>query len=395
MTNGELIFNPFDEEHYRDPYPVYKRMRDEAPVYRNDDFGLVAISRFEDVVAAHVDVDRFSSELSLSDSEAADTGRQRPIVFSDPPYHTRLRRLVNQPFRPRPVERLSEMVREVTVRRLEAFRGRGELDFAKELAMPVPMEVICRILGVSDADLEQVQYWCDKSIEREPRTNQPTPEGHATREALEEYLRAARKERLARPRDDLLTTLVEARMTEDGADRPLTEDEFVANAAFFAVAGNETTAKALTHSVLLLGRHPDQRAKLARNANSIPGAVEEILRMRPPAHWQHRVAKVPIEMHGVKIEPGTFVALVTASACHDERVFPHPERFDVARRFDHHVAFGWGRHICMGAWLARLEMRITIEELLARYPEYEVLDDGLEQNYAINVSGYSKMPIRI
>jgi cytochrome P450 len=395
MASPDLVFNPFDREHYRDPYPTYKRMREEAPVYRNDALGLAALFRFDDVVAAHIDVDRFSSEMNLSESEAADTGRYRPIVFTDPPYHTSLRGLVNQPFRPRQIERMGDVIREVTVRRLDEFAGRGEVDIAQELAIPVPMEVICRILGVPDADIEEVQYWADTSIEREPGTNQPTPAGVGAREALDDYLKAARKDRLARPTQDLLSVLAHSEMKDEEGVRPLNEAEFVANGGFFLVAGNETTAKAITHSILLLERHPDQRAVLARDASAIPNAVEETLRMRPPAHWQHRVAKVPIELHGVKIEPGTFVALVTASACHDERVFPDPERFDIARRIDHHVAFGWGRHICMGAWLARLEMRITIEELLARYPEYEIVEDGLEQNYAINVSGYSKMPIRI
>ena len=192
-----------------------------------------------------------------------------------------------------------------------------------------------------------------------------------------------------------MSVLAHSEIEDETGKRPITEGEFVANAGFFAVAGNETTAKAITHAVLLLARHPDQRALLAKDASAIPNAVEEILRLRPPAHWQHRVARVPIELHGERIEPGTFVALVTAAACHDERVFPDPERFDIRRAIDHHVAFGWGRHICMGAWLARLEMRITIEELLARYPEYEIVEAGLERNYTINVSGYSKMPIRI
>lgn len=395
MTTPDLDYNPFDRELYRNPYPTYKRLRDEAPVYRNDTFGMVAISRFEDVVAAHVDVDRFSSELNLSESEAADTGRSRPIVFSDPPYHTQLRLIENQPFRPRQIGRMGGMIREITVRRLERFAGRGEVDVAQELAMPVPMEVICRLLGIPEQDIDELQEWADTSIEREPGTNQPTPAGAAARRALEDYLRGTRQERLARPAEDLLSVLANANMKDEEGERPLTEEEFVSNAAFLLIAGNETTAKAITHSVLLLARHPDQRAVLAKDASAIPNAVEEILRMRPPAHWQHRVAKVPIELHGVKIEPGTFVSLVTASACHDERVFPDAERFDIARKFDHHVAFGWGRHICMGAWLARLEMKITIEELLARYPEYEIVEEGLEQNYAINVSGYSKMPIRI
>lgn len=395
MGSTGIDYNPFDREVYRNPYPLYKRLRDEAPVYRNDAFGLVAISRFEDVVAGHIEVERLSSELNLSESEAADTGRYRPIVFSDPPYHTRLRGLINQPFRPRQIERLGEMIREITARRLDAFRGRSEVDIAEEIALPVPMEVICRMLGIPVADLEKVQHWADESIERVPGTNQSTEAGTAAREALEAYLREARSQRLASPSDDLMSVLAHARIEDDEGERPLTEQEFVANASFLTIAGNETTAKAITHSILLLARHPEQRAALADDATAIPNAVEEVLRMRPPAHWQHRVARVPFELHGEKVDPGTFVALVTASACHDERVFPDPERFDITRKIDHHVAFGWGRHICMGAWLARLEMRITIEELLARYPDYEIVDEGLEQNYAINVSGYSKMPIRI
>jgi cytochrome P450 len=203
MAPSDLVFNPFDREHYRDPYPTYKRLREEAPVYRSEDLGLVALSRFDDVVAAHIDVDRFSSEMNLSGSEAADTGRYRPIVFSDPPYHTHLRGLVNQPFRPRQIERMGDMIREITVRRLDEFASRVEVDIAEELAIPVPMEVICRILGIPDADIEEVQEWADTSIDREPGTNQPTPAGAAAREAHDDYLKAARNERLARPTNAL------------------------------------------------------------------------------------------------------------------------------------------------------------------------------------------------
>ena len=395
MTRAALEYNPFDPELYRDPYPTYRRLRDEAPVYRHETLGLVAISRFEDVIAAHNDFESFSSEMGLSSSEAAKTGKHRPIVFTDPPYHTRLRGLINQPFRPRQVERLAPMIRDVTARRLAAFADRDEVDLAEELALPVPMEVICRILGIPDADLEQVQLWADKTIEREPGTNKPTPDGKAATRALEAYLREARAERLARPSDDLLSTLAHSEIHDEDGPRPLSEIEFTANAAFLTVAGNETTAKAIAHTVLLLGRHPDQRALLARDPKAIPNAVEEILRILPPAQWQHRVARKPVELHGTTIEPGTFVALVTAAACRDERAFPDPDRFDVQRRIERHPTFGWGRHLCMGAWLARLEMRITIEELLACYPDYEVDEAGLERNYAINVAGYSKMPVRL
>lgn len=389
-----IEYNPFDRELYRDPYPIYKRLRDEAPVYRNEMLGLVALSRFEDVIAAHGDVETFSSEMSLTKSGAADTGRSRPIVFTDPPYHTRLRGIINSRFRPRQVDHIGPMILEITTRRLDALQGRHQVDMAAEFALRVPMEVVCRLLGIPEADLEQVQGWADTSLERVDGANQPTAAGREAGKQLEEYLRAARRARLERPRDDLLTELAHGRITEDGVERPLSEQEFVANAAFLTVAGNETTAKAIAHAILLLGRHPEQRECLVRAPELIPGAVEEVLRYLPPAHWQHRVARRDVELHGEKISAGTFVALITASACRDERAYADPDRFDVSRPVDRHVAFGWGRHICLGAWLARLEMRMTIEEILKRFPEYEIVEAGLEQNYAINVSGYSKLPIR-
>jgi cytochrome P450 len=395
MGATDIEYNPFDRDLYRDPYPIYRRLRDEAPVYRHEALGLVALSRFEDVIAAHADPERFSSEMNLSKSEAADTGRSRQIVFTDPPYHTLLRGLINQRFRPRQIARLEPLIRDITVRRLDAFRGRNEVDVAEELALPVPMEVICRLLGIPAADLQMVQRWADTSIERASGTNQPTAAGMEATKHLQEYFRRARLERLEQPRDDLMSQLAHARLTDDDVERPISEEEFVANANFLAVAGNETTAKGITHAVLLLARHPEQRALLVREPETIPSAVEEILRYLPPSQWQHRVARRDVELHGEKIQSGTFVALITGSACRDERVFSDPDRFDVTRRIDRHVAFGWGRHICMGAWLARLEMRITIEEILRRFPEYDLVEDGLEQNYAINVSGYAKMPIRI
>jgi cytochrome P450 len=390
-----IAYNPFDPALYRDPYPVYRRLRDEAPLYRNEALGLVALTRFADVVDAHADVQRFSSELNLSQSEAADTGRSRPIVFTDPPYHTRLRSLVNAPFRPRRIERLAPMIRKLTAARLEAFRGRGEVDFAAEVALPIPMQVICHLLGVPDEDVHDLQEWADTSIERQPGTNRPTQAATEARRKLDDYLRKSRIDRLANPRDDMLSVLANGSVEDERGERHLSEDEFIANASFLAIAGNETTAKAITHAALLLWEHPEQRAMLVADPSAIPAAVEEILRFRPPAHWQHRVAAREIAMYGETIAPGTFVALVTASACRDERAFPDPDRFDITRRMDRHAAFGWGRHICMGAWLARLEIRITLEELLARYPDYEIVEDSLVQNYAINVSGYARMEIRI
>jgi cytochrome P450 len=393
--DADVEYDPFSYEIDQDPYPVYRWMRDFAPAYRNERLDFWALTRFEDNLAALVDSASYSStwgtSLEFMDGPKDGLGL---MIFMDPPRHTRYRQLVSKVFTPGRVATLEPMIRATAVRHLDALVGRTRFDAVREFTARLPMDVISTMLGIPEADRAEVQRTANLMLHREPGNPLPMPEGIAASLELDRYCRGQIEERRRRPQDDLMTKLVEVELRgDDGELQRLTDEEIRSFFILLATAGNETVTKLLATAFHELAKNPEQRRILATEPRWVANAVEETLRFDPPSQYQGRVATRPVEWHGVRIPERGRVLLINGASGRDERRFPDPDRFDVRREIDFHLGFGYGRHICLGASLARLESRIGIEEFLRRWPEYEVPADGIERMHSSNVRGYSGLVV--
>jgi cytochrome P450 len=393
----ELNWDPLDESLKDDPHPVWRRMRDEAPLYRNDRYDFWALSRFDDVDSVSRDPQTFSSAHGTVLEMMSDEAWQQPMmIFLDPPEHTRLRRLVSRAFSPRRISELEAFVRQLCGSLLDAQRGREEWDFVTQFGALVPANVIATILGVPADEREEVRHTIDETFYFEPGKGMINDVSFAAQLRLAEILSQQLDERRRRPRDDMLTDLVESEITEDdGTARRLTEDEACAFGILLVSAGTETVARLIGWAGSTLADYPDQRAELANDPSLIPGAVEELLRFEAPSPVQGRWVTKPTQLYGQPLERGSKVLLLTGSAGRDERRFTDPDRFDIHRQMDHHLSFGYGIHFCLGAALARLEGRIAIEETLKRFPTWQVDRERAVMLYTSTVRGYAELPVRI
>lgn len=395
-TGDEPYWDPYDVTIDADPYPVWKRLHDEAPVYRNERFDFWALSRFADVEAAHRDPATYSSAhgtvLELMSERGAPTAM---MIFLDPPDHTRVRSLVSRAFTPRRIEGLQGHIRELCARLLDPHVGAGAFDFVQDFGAPLPSMVISELLGVPEADREAVRHLIDTTFHLDPDQGMVNDIALTARIELWTYLTDLVRDRQARPRDDMVSDLAAAELGEaDGSTRRLTTEEQVEFANLLVSAGTETVARLLGFAAVALDAHPDQRAELAADPGLLPGAVEELLRYEPPSPVQGRWTTREVEVHGTTIPAGAKVLLLTGSAGRDERTYPEPDRFDVHRRFDHHVSFGYGVHFCLGAALARMEGRIGLEEVLARFPEWTVDHANAVRLHTSTVRGWVNLPVR-
>jgi cytochrome P450 len=395
-TVDELYWDPIDPEIDADPYPLWRRMRDEAPVYRNDRYDFWALSRHDDVEAAHRDWHTYSSahgtvlEL-MSPNRLSGTGM---MIFLDPPEHTRLRALVSRAFTPRRMSALEDHIRELCDELLGPW-GPDDFDYVEDFGAQLPSLVITELLGVPLADRRVVKEWIDTTFHIEPGVGMVNDVALGARIKLHEYLLDQVVERRAAPGDDLLSGLVEAEVTdEDGTTRRLSDEECAAFSNLLISAGTETVARLLGWAAVLLDRHPDQREHLIADPDLIPNAVEELLRYEAPSPVQGRWLTAGVELHGVSIPADSKVLLLTGSAGRDERQYPDADRFDVRRSFDQHVSFGHGIHFCLGAALARLEGRVAIEETLRRHPAWEVDHERSVRLHTSTVRGWSRVPVR-
>ena len=387
----DIVYDPYDYAIDADPHPVWKRMRDDAPVHWNEQYQFWALSRFADVYEASRDIETFSSArgtvLELIDRPIETFA---PMIFQDPPYHTLLRALVSRAFTPRRITALESRIRELVARYLDPLRGADSFDFVQEFAAKLPAMVIGSLLGVPEADQEMVRIQTDEMLHIEPG------ETLANKQAVTDlfgYFFELARERRAHPRDDLISALLESEITtDDGSPRRLDEMELLAFIGLLSGAGNETVARLLSWAAVLLARNPDQRALLAADPTLLPNAIEELLRYEAPSPIQARWVTRPIEMHGVTIPAECKIALLTGSAGRDEREYPDADRFDVRRTFSRHASFGYGPHFCLGAALARLEARVALEETLARFPTWDVDEAGLRWVHTSTVRGYETVP---
>jgi cytochrome P450 len=397
VTPLERYWDPYDTDLDDDPYPVWRRLRDEEPVYRNERYDFWALSRYHDVEAASKDPATFSSAHGTvleGMGPASDTSDM--MIFTDPPDHTTLRGLVSRAFTPRRVGALEARVRELCAELLDPLLGDDGFDYVQAFAAQLPSRVISTLVGVPPEDQEEQRRNVDGMFHIEPGVGMGNQKSAECALALVVYLSELARKRAEDPRDDLISALATAELNEpDGTLHRLTRDQCVTFSLLLFAAGTETVAKLLGNAAVVLGAHPDQRRELAARPDLIPNAVEELLRYEAPSPVNGRWTTRQVEMHGVVIPEGSKVLLLTGSAGRDERMFPDADRFDIGRKITHHLSFGYGPHFCVGAALARLESRIGLQETLARFPDWDVDTGQLERVHTSTVRGYRSVPIGI
>ncbi|MEZ4333752.1 MAG: cytochrome P450 [Myxococcota bacterium] len=359
-----------------DPLPVFRRLRDEHPVYYNERLRFWALTRFDDVWNAAGDWERYSSSPAHYGDRPDEPTALMPrammdfgIFYLDPPRHDRMRGLLAKAFTPRRVAALEPTVRGLTRDLLASFVEKGECELLHDFAAPLATQVIGALLGVPREDRWQFRLWAEKIEQHDPSTpiERARQEQVEAVSAIHAYLRTLVEERRRRPQDDLASALLAAEIEGER----LESEEIVGIGYQLMVAGNDTTASLISNGALRLAEHPDQRRRLVADPGTIRSGVEEMVRYdAPTVQSPPRVTTRAIELHGRRIPKGEAVVLVWMAANHDERRFEAPERFDVTRSPNRHVGFGHGLHFCVGANLARLEARIAFEELLGVMPEF-------------------------
>jgi cytochrome P450 len=391
-----MELDPYCYAFHEDPYPTYRWLRDEAPLYHNERLGFYALSRFRDVVEASLDHATYSSAYGtlVHDIDPKLLEAIPMMIFMDPPRQSRLRKLVSRAFTPHAVARLEPSIRALAARLLDELRGRGGCEFVHDFAAVLPVEVISTLLGVPERDRTTLRQWTDDSLARDPDTPalpQRALEAHARMSA---YFTALVAERRRQPGEDLVSGLIAAELPDDdGHATRLTDPEIIGFAGLLSGAGNETVTKLLGNAVVLLARHPGPRSALANDPSGLPSAIEECLRYWPPSQYQGRKTLRDVSWHGTVIPKGSRLLLLTGAACRDEREFPDADRFDVARAIAIQLALGHGVHKCLGAALARLEARVSLETLLAQIPEWSIDESRCTRVHMTSVMGFASVPM--
>jgi cytochrome P450 len=390
-------FNPMDPEFLADPYPTYHRLRDEDPVHHSPlDFWV--LTRYEDVAAVLRDP-RFIKEPLVS-MVAARFGVTVPpgvglsMLDRDPPHHTRLRSLVSKAFTPRVVEGLRPRIQKMVDDLITRAEAVGTMDLIEEFAYPIPVNVICAMLGVPVEDHERFKGWSLDiargldSVWLPPESEIPKRSG-AARHAIGDYMRGLIAERRASPRGDLLSALIAA---EEAGDK-LSEDELIATCILLLIAGHETTVNLIGNGTLALLRHPEELRRLRETPGLIPSAVEELLRYDGPVQRTARITSTEVTIGGRTIPKGEMVMPFIGAADRDPSQFPDPDRLDLGRADNRHIAFGWGIHFCLGAPLARVEGQIAIDTLVRRLPRLTLVDDEPEYRQSLTLRGLKALPV--
>ncbi len=394
-TDSELYYDPFDFEIDTDPYPIFRRLRDERPLYYNERYDFHALSRFEDVEPCLVDWRTYSSAKGTI-LELIKSGMEIPpgsIIFEDPPGHDLHRGLLSRVFTPKKMNAIEPKVREFCAHSLDPLVGTGGFDFIRDLGAQMPMRTIGMLLGIPEEDQEEIRDRIDEGLRLDDGS---MPDIEARLEAseqsggFEEYI----DWRAEHPSDDLMTELLQAEFTdEDGEQRRLSREEVLGFVNLLAAAGNETTTRLIGWTGKVLADHPDQLRHLVENRDLVPAAIEEVLRFEPPSPVQARFVTHDVTHHGQVVPEGSAILLLNGSGNRDSRKFPDGDTFDITRRIDHHLAFGYGLHFCLGAALARLEGRVALDEVLQRFGSWEVDWDNAVQARTSTVRGWECLPV--
>ncbi len=390
-----VYYDPYDVSINADPYPTFARLRDEAPLYYNATHDFYALSRYEDVEAGLRDWQTFSSARG-GILELIKAGVELPpgtLIFEDPPLHDIHRKLLSRVFTPRRMNALEDKVREFCARCLDPVVGSDGFDLIAVLGAQMPMRTISMLLGIPEEDQEAVRDRVDANLRTEPGKAMEVEEGGKLElgtDMFADYI----DWRAEHPSDDLMTELMTAEFTDEtGTVRRLTRDELLTYCMVIAGAGNETTTRLIGWAGTVLADHPDQRRELAEDPSLIRGAVEELLRFEPPAPHTGRYVTRDVERHGQTIPEGSALLFLNGAANRDERRFTGPDRFDIHREITGHLTFGFGVHFCLGAALARVEARVALEELLVRFPEWDVDLSGAKLSPTSTVRGWETLPL--
>ncbi len=382
-----VCYDPFDYALHDDPYPIYRELRDQVPVYHNEERNFWALSRYADCQAAVRDFKTFSSAkgTSLEDLKA----QVKLLINTDPPEHTKMRHLISKLFTPAQVAPLEAAVRKMAKELLAPHLGSGRIDIITDFAAKLPMAIICQLLGFPRSDEDMLRGLTDTVVHRDEGMAEMPDEGmHATLK-LYEYFNADMAKRSANAsREDIITLLMAAE--EDGR---LTHDEVLGYIYILSIAGNETTTKLIGNVCFQLHRHPGQAAELRENPLILPLAVEETMRFDGPTQMMARTTTKATVLHNITIPADAKIALLFTSANRDERHYQNAESFDIHRNPRDHLGFGGGLHACIGAALARLEARVAMEEIIAALGHFEVDETKLERMHSPNVRGYTRVPL--
>ena len=390
----DLYYDPFDSGIDDNPYPVWKRMREEAPLYYNEKYNFYALSRYEDVARELHNWQTYRSGRGTTADILFANIEVPPgiLLFEDPPLHDLHRRLLSRVFTPRRMLAVEDLVRGFCVRELDPLIGAGGFDFIADLGAMMPMRTIGYLLGIPEQDQATIRdrggVYIELSDERDPAAvNAKLFEESIV--VFAEYI----EWRADHPSDDLMTDLLQAEIEEpDGTRRPLSRTEVLAYTAMIAGAGNETTARLIGFMGQLLSDHPDQRRELVADPSLIPGAVEETLRYEAPSPVQARYAAEDAELYGRVVPEGSYMLLLNGSANRDDRRFADSDRYDIHREGGH-LSFGQGLHFCLGSALARMEGRVALEEVLERWPDWEVDYANAQRAHTASVRGWARLPV--
>jgi cytochrome P450 len=395
LNDSDVYYDPYDVGINADPYPTYKRLREESPIYYNERYDVWALSRHADVEQALIDWRTFSNRRS-DILELIQSGVDLPtgvVLFEDPPVHTMHRGLMSRVFSPKRMAALEDQAREFCARCLDPLVGADRFDVVTELSEVMPLRVIGMLLGIPESAQTEVRERSDAALRTEAgKPMEVRQESIANGDLYAEYV----EWRAEHPSDDLMTVLLNAEFEDEtGTKRTLTRQEVLTYTQVLAGAGSETTGRLIGWLAKLLAEHPDQRRDLLEHRDLIPNAVEETLRYEPTGPHIARYVAQDVEYYGATVPEGSAILLLVGSACRDERRYEKPDTFDVRRTDLQHLVFGWGVHFCLGAHLARLEARVALDELLNRFPEWDVDDDDSKLAPTSTVRGWERLPIVI
>jgi cytochrome P450 len=398
VTKPKLVFDPFSEEYFNNPFDIYRRMRDEAPLYYDERGDFYALTRHEDVAAAFKDFETYSSArgCDLAMVRKGDVP-QKSIIFMDPPDHRHMRSLLNKAFTPRAIQSQKETVLEL----VDKYLGEADpdnFDVVQDFSGPFPVEVITRMAGVPEEYRQQVRHWIDTSLHHEPGQIEISEAGMQANIDTAMYYFTLIQQRREDPQDDMISRLIMAEIPcEDGPPRQLDDIEITGFATLLGGAGAETVTKLLGTAAVTFARNPEQWQKLLDDRSKIPAAVEELLRYEGPVQYNVRYTLKEARVSGGVIPAGKPVFLIGASANRDSDAFADADVFDIDRDRSEaqNLGLGYGIHSCLGAALARMESAIALDKLLDFMPRYEVNWDGLQRVHMQNVAGWQNVPVRV
>jgi len=390
-----IYYDPYDYAIDTNPHPVWRRMREEQPLYWNDKYGFWAVSRFEDVWNAYHDTTTFSSTHGVQLEQLDAPAPFKMMIFMDPPEHDILRKIISRAFTPRRMAQLEDSIGALAARYLDPFVGTAGFDYVTQFGALLPPMVIGEMLGVPEAERDEIRQLTDDMLHIEEGATGPSEEAMTAGAKTYEYYTAMVAERRAAPRDDLVSALLDAELDSGGSRRTLTEEEILSFILLLNGAGIETVARLLSWAAVTLARNPDQREILAADPSLIPNAIEELLRYEAPSPVNGRWVTRPVTLHGVTIPAESKILMLNGSANRDPREFRDPDRFDVRRTMERHISFGFGPHFCLGAALARLEGRVALAGTLARFPRWEIDEGELVMVRTSTVRGFSSVPVHL